>query len=189
VRTVARHADLVVTNSADSAHLVRQLGGDAEILPPGFDAALFHPSPRPQGQRRVLYLGGSAHAKGSDIAKQLADTLVGPGIRDVAPAEVARLIAEHDLVLVPSRAEGFGMVAVEAIASGRWVVARAVGGLPEIVRDGVNGTLVTSDEDFAAAVAVVPDYDPETLARTVEQFSLERWQAAMGDAWDRLLAR
>lgn len=189
VSLVARHADLIVTNSRDSANLVSQLGGNAEILPPGFDATLFSPSPRPQGPRRVLYLGGSPHGKGYDIAQQLADTLVGPGVREVAPAEVARLMTEHDVVLVPSRAEGFGMVAVEAIASGRWVVARAVGGLPEIVQDGINGTLVARDEDFAAAVAAVPDYEPESIARTVERFSLERWQAAMADAWDRLLAR
>ncbi len=65
----------------------------------------------------------------------------------------------HDVVLVPSVEEPFGIVAVEAIASGRWVVAAAVGGLPDIVIDGVNGTLV-SDGDYEGALARVPDYDP-----------------------------
>jgi glycosyltransferase involved in cell wall biosynthesis len=65
------------------------------------------------------------------------------------------------------------------------VVATAVGGLREIVVDGVNGTLVT-DGDFARALATVPDYDPYEIARTVERFSLERWQATMAAIWDEV---
>ena len=64
------------------------------------------------------------------------------------------------MVLVPSVAEPFGLVALEAIAAGRWVVASAVGGLRDIVIDGVNGSLV-GDGDFDAALAAVPDYDPQ----------------------------
>jgi glycosyltransferase involved in cell wall biosynthesis len=78
-------------------------------------------------------------------------------------------------------------VAAEAIGSGRWVVARDVGGLRDIVVDGVNGTLV-SDGDFAGALARVPDYDPFAIARTVERYSLTAWQAAMRQAWEELLA-
>ena len=85
-------------------------------------------------------------------------------------------------------AEPFGLVAVEAIASGRWVVASAVGGLREIVRDGVNGTLVT-DGDFAGALARVPDYDPYAIAPTVERYSLAAWQAAMARDLGRGRAR
>jgi glycosyltransferase involved in cell wall biosynthesis len=150
-------------------------------VPPGVDLARFRPTPRPS-TRRVLYLGGRNPRKGHEVAVGLADTLVGPWLRDLDPAEIPTLIAEHDIVLVPSVAEPFGLVAVEAIASGRWVVASAVGGLNDIVTDGVNGTLVT-DGDFAAALARVPDYDPETIARTVDGFGLERWQAAMAAIW------
>lgn len=186
VRTVARRADLVVTNSRDTAALVEQLGATAEVIPPGIDTELFRPTPRP-ATRRTLYLGGASGAKGHDVAAALADTLAGPGIRELAPTDVARLMADHDVVLVPSRVEGLGMVALEAIASGRWVVARAVGGLREAIRDGVNGTLVERDEDFAAALHAVPDYDPETLAATVAEFGLERSQQRMRAAWDSLL--
>ena len=142
------------------------------------------PSPRP-AERRVLYLGGRNTRKGYEVARGLADTLVGPWLHDVDPAEVPALIAAHDVVLVPSVAEPFGLVAVEAIASGRWVVASAVGGLNEIVRDGVNGTLV-SDGDFAGALARVPDYDPFAIAPTVERYSLAAWRAAMARVWDEV---
>src|SRR5207244_2131462 len=81
---------------------------------------------RPTAARRsgkVLYLGGSAKYKGVETARRLANTLAGPGIREVAPEEVPALIAAHDVVLVPSLEEGFGLTAAESIASGRWVVA------------------------------------------------------------------
>lgn len=183
-RTVARRADRLVTNSEDTASYLRELGGRPRVVPPGVDLQRFRPTPRPP-TRRVLYLGGRNPRKGHDVAVGLADTLVGPWLHDLDPAEVPALIAEHDIVLVPSVAEPFGLVAVEAIASGRWVVASEVGGLRDIVIDGVNGTLV-SDGDFGGAIARVPDYDPETIARTVERFGLEHWQAGMAAIWEEV---
>jgi glycosyltransferase involved in cell wall biosynthesis len=181
---VARRADRLLTNSEDTAGHLRELGGRPEVIPPGVDLSRFVPSPRP-AERRVLYLGGRNSRKGYEVAQQLADTLVGPWLRDLDPSEVPALIAAHDVVLVPSVAEPFGLVAVEAIASGRWVVASAVGGLRDIVRDGVNGTLV-GDGDFAGALARVPDYDPFAIAQTVEHYGLDRWQAAMARTWDEV---
>lgn len=180
-RVAARGADRVVTNSSDTATYIADMGVDAVIAPPGIDLDRFHPTPRPS-ERRVLYLGGDNPRKGYAVARDLADTLVGPWLRDVDPDEVPGLIAAHDVVLMPSVAEPFGLVAVEAIASGRWVVASAVGGLRDIVIDGVNGWLV-ADGDFAGALRRVPDYDPVTVARTVERYSLARWQAALDEIW------
>jgi glycosyltransferase involved in cell wall biosynthesis len=185
LRFVARHADAIVTNSTDTAGHVRGLGAEATVIPPGVDLERFGPSPRPP-EKRILYLGGRSQRKGYEVAARLADTLVGPALREVDPAEIPALIREHDIVLVPSESEPFGLVAVEAIASGRWVVARSVGGLRDIVEDGVNGTLV-ADGDFEGALARLPDYDPSSVATTAERFSLERWQAAMADEWDRVL--
>ena len=181
VRWVVRHADAIVTNSTDTAAHVRRLGRDPIVAPPGIPLDDWVPTPRP-ARRRVLYLGGRARKKGYDVASELADTLVGPGLRDVLPDEVPGLISAHDVVLIPSVAEGFGLVAAEAIASGRWVVASDVGGLREIVIDGVNGTLV-ADGDFAGALGRVPDYDPYAVAATAQRFSLERWQASLEAIW------
>ncbi len=186
-RRVIRGADAVVTNSRDTAARVERLGGSAEVVPPGIDLARFRPTSRPE-RRRVLYLGGDVSHKGADIGRRLADTAVGPGLREVNPSEVPSLMADHDVVLVPSRDEPFGVVAVEAIASGRWVVAAAVGGLTDIVTDGVNGSLV-SDGNFEAALAAVPEYDPADVAATAERFGLERHWAAMAAVWGRVLAR
>lgn len=189
VRQVVRHADLVVTNSEYTAGYLRRIGREPVVIPPGYDDELFRPTPRrPEAAGRVLYLGGTNPRKGYDVAQRHAHTLVGPGLLEVEPTQVARLIAEHDLVLVPSQAEPFGLVAAEAIGSGRWVVARDVGGLRDIVVNGVNGTLV-ADDDWAGALAAVPDYDPVAIAATVERYALRHWQAAMAEAWSELLER
>lgn len=183
-RLVLRRAERVVTNSEDTAGHIREMGVEPMIAPPGIDLGRFPVRPRPP-ERRVLYLGGKNPRKGYKVALGLADTLVGPWLRDVDPGEVPDLMAAHDVVLVPSVAEPFGLVAVEAIASGRWVVANAVGGLRDIVIEGVNGTLVT-DGDYAGALARVPDYDPQAVAATATRYSLERWQAMMAAIWEDL---
>lgn len=183
---VVRGADAVVTNSSDAAQHVARLGAKAEVVPPGVDRSRFAPTPRP-GQRRVLYMGGDALFKGVEVARQLADTLVGPGIRELSPDEMPAIIAAHDVVLVPSSAEAFGLSAAEAIASGRWVVASAVGGLPEIVDEGINGTLVR-DGDFATALASVPDYDPWAIAAGAERFDEAHHRRRMTEIWERVLS-
>jgi glycosyltransferase involved in cell wall biosynthesis len=184
-RLVVREADAVVANSAATAEQVRELGAEAVVNQPGIDLARFGATPLPR-HRRVLYLGGDAEGKGVAVARQLADTLVGPGIREVAPSEIPGLMSDHTVVLVPSLAEAFGLVAAEAIASGRWVVASAVGGLVDVVIDGVNGTLV-GDGDFAAALARVPDYDPATVAATAGRFGIEASREAMATVWAQVL--
>jgi glycosyltransferase involved in cell wall biosynthesis len=76
-------------------------------------------------------------------------------VRDLCPHEqLFELMREHHALVVPSRSEGLGMVAVEALAAGRPVIASAVGGLPEVVTDGVDGTLVPPDDPAALARAI-----------------------------------
>ena len=185
-RLVATRADEVVANSEDTARLTEKLGRKPLVIPPGIDLERFRPTPRPT-ERRVLYLGGKRPEKGYDVALELADTLVGHFLDERTPEEIPALIAAHDIVLMPSREEGFGLAAAEAIASGRWVVAAAVGGLPEVVTDGINGTLV-HDGDFARALATVPDYDPFAVAATAERFGLDRQQDNLRARWDGLVA-
>ncbi len=58
------------------------------------------------------------------------------------------------VVCVPSRREGYGVVAREAMAHGRPVVATAVGGLADAVEDGVTGLLVPPDDAAALREAI-----------------------------------
>jgi glycosyltransferase involved in cell wall biosynthesis len=185
VSQVCQRADVIVTNSEATAEHIRTFEAQANVIPPGLDLTRFRPSPRPRA-RRVLFMGGTAAEKGLDVAETLADTLIGPGIDERAHTEIPSIIAEHDIVLVPSRRESFGLAAAEAIASGRWVVAAAVGGLPGVVEDGINGTLVW-DGDFAKAIASVPDYDPVAVSATAGRFDAAVEQDRLKSLWETLL--
>jgi glycosyltransferase involved in cell wall biosynthesis len=69
--------------------------------------------------------------------------------------EVANLLRETNLLLLPSESESFGLVALEAMASGVPVIASDVGGLPEVVEHGVTGYLApVGDVDQMADYAV-----------------------------------
>ena len=77
--------------------------------------------------------------------------------------------ADADIVLVPSRVEPFGNVAVEAALARRPVIASAVQGLREIVVPGETGVLVAADDPDAIADAVVAMAGDWTAAREMAE--------------------
>lgn len=94
----------------------------------------------------LLIVGGDARDPERPRLRALARQLgVDHRIRfvDAAPQdELPAYYRAADLLAVASHYESFGLVAVEALASGTPVIAPRVGGLPAIVQDGVNGALV-----------------------------------------------
>lgn len=68
--------------------------------------------------------------------------------------EVMRHYREHDVLVMCSTYEGFGMVVVEAMSQGLPVVATPVGCVPTVVRDGGNGILVPPRDPAALAAAI-----------------------------------
>jgi glycosyltransferase involved in cell wall biosynthesis len=82
----------------------------------------------------------------------------GPGRRILFAGDqtdVPALTAAFDLAVLPSLREAQGIVLLEAMASGVPVVASAVGGIPETVRDGRDGLLVTPADPAALSTAIV----------------------------------
>ena len=69
--------------------------------------------------------------------------------------EVARALDDATALVLPSRSEGLGRVVVEAFCRGRGVVGSRVGGIPDIVDDGVSGILVEPGDPQALADALV----------------------------------
>jgi glycosyltransferase involved in cell wall biosynthesis len=80
--------------------------------------------------------------------------------------EVAPLLRAADVLLLPSETESFGLVALEAMASGVPVVASDVGGLPEVVAHGSTGFLApVGDVDAMAAACISILKDSATAHR------------------------
>jgi glycosyltransferase involved in cell wall biosynthesis len=140
-------------------------------IPPEVDA--------PEEPPHILFVGRLSEEKGvlelAEAARDLPLVVVGSGhlasrisgvVGPVPPRELGAYYDRAAVVAVPSRREGYGLVAREAMAHGRPVVASAVGGLLEAIEDGVNGVLVPA-LDVAALRQALEQLlgDPERRAR------------------------
>ncbi|MEP7120441.1 MAG: glycosyltransferase family 4 protein [Byssovorax sp.] len=70
-------------------------------------------------------------------------------------ADVAAALASHDLFVLPSLHEGFGIAVAEALAHGLGVISTTAGAIPEVVRDGREAILVPPGDERALAAALV----------------------------------
>jgi D-inositol-3-phosphate glycosyltransferase len=142
---------------------------------------------------QLVVVGGPSGADGQrhlDAVRAQAERLgVAGRIRFVDPQPHYLLSSWYrtaDVVLVPSRSESFGLVALEAAACGIPVVAAAVGGLRTLVDDGRTGFLVEGRDpvDYAAAVDAI--LDDAAFADRLGRAAAER---ARGYTWSTAAAR
>ncbi len=109
----------------------------------------------------------------------------------VGPVDRDRLLAESAIFLLPSYSEGLPMAVLEAMANGVVPVTTAVGAIPEVVTDGVNGVLVNPGEPEQLAVAlqslIVDAELRNRLAVAAHQraseFDVAHWRESLHDLW------
>lgn len=120
----------------------------------------------------------------------LRDRIRWLGFRDDVPQILSRLA----VVCLTSRSEGMPNAVLEAMAAGRPVVATAVGGVPELVTNGVNGLLVASEDEEGLAGSLARLFDEPALAvdmgregrrRAVEEFGCDGAAERLARAYRR----
>ncbi len=140
-----------------------------EVLPPGVDIDEWHPD---NNQRlsvlpRILFVGGDFERKGGRllldafrrlpprsaelhiVTKERVDPIPGVMVyNNMRPnsLELMQLYQSCHIFCLPTQAEAFGIVAVEASATGLPLVTTNVGGLVDIVDEGVTGHLIDPDD-------------------------------------------
>ncbi len=142
---------------------------------------------------KLLIVGGASGAEGdAELAKVHAliqEHGLGAQVRFVEPQQhhiLSTYYRAADVVLVPSRSESFGLVALEAAACGTPVVANAVGGLLTIVEHGRTGFLVADRQPDVFARHIAQILDDPALAARMSSAAAER---ARGYTWSFAAAR
>ncbi len=108
---------------ADALDILKESGAEAEL---------------------ILVGDGPQHGEARRIARErgVCDSVKFLGLRDALPD----LLSPADVFCLPSTEESFGLSALEAMSCGTPVIGTRVGGIPEVVEDGVSGFLVDVDD-------------------------------------------
>jgi glycosyltransferase involved in cell wall biosynthesis len=132
------------------------------------------------GRGDVLAVIVGSGAADAEIASRVRGLGLERSVRIVGRrphSEIATWMCACDVLCLPSFDEGCPNVVLEALASGRPVVASRVGGIPELIEDGDNGLLVPARDAGALAdalgAALRREWDPRTLRATVAELSHE----------------
>src|ERR671931_184587 len=195
---VVRRAEVVIGVSEALAEAARRCGAhDVRAIPNGVDLPA---STRPEAEpAEVLFVGRLSPEKG--IAELVAATegmnlvVAGDGpLRRLVPStlgfvpheELGALYDRAAVVVCPSYREGLPLCVLEAMAHGKPVVASAVGGIPELVEDGVTGFLVEPGDVAGLRAAIERLLADPALRRRLGRAA--RARVAERCSWERVTA-
>lgn len=191
-----------------------------QLISNGVDVVRFQPPVYRAAHRpfRLLYVGNWAELKGVDLLGPIMENLGNSfelrytGGADANSAshklpantfDIGRLSSESavadamqqaDALIFPSRSEGFGLVAAEAMACGLPVIATRGSSLPEVVEDGVSGILCNKDDvanfsDAARKLAANPELY-KYMAKAARMRAINRFSSeGMVDAYVKIYTR
>jgi glycosyltransferase involved in cell wall biosynthesis len=166
---------------------------------------------RESPRKRLLFVGTNFMVKGGDIVVRafeilrrsdpsLTLTVVGPQrwplngpIPDgvdfkgrVPRSHIVSLMDQHDLLVMPSRLEGFGLVFIEAMARGLVCIGRNAFAMPELIEPGVTGGLLDSLEPTSLAQLIAEVLADDAIYAEVDRRAPE---VARRFTWDNTAAR
>lgn len=135
------------------------------------------------------------------LRKQMEQQVRNAGISDsveFAGRQAQEVLSQYydriDILLMPSRSEGFGLTAIEGMARGCVVVASRIGGLPEVVRDGVVGLLHEAENpgDLAEKISLLMENPvmwkqfSDCAVSSVDRFGFERFSRLFNDLYQKM---
>jgi glycosyltransferase involved in cell wall biosynthesis len=179
-----------------SQHLL--IGSVAHLLPKKGHAVLLEAMVSVRSQVPSARLIVAGRGRESERLRQLTEQL---GLNDVVQFlgyrnDIPNLMNACDIMVQPSLEEAFGVSLVEAMAIGRPIVGSNVGGIPEVVENGVTGFLVTPGVADLLAKSLVDLLRNPTLrkdmgvagqARAKKLFTIEKHAADYEAVWSELL--
>ena len=190
----------------------RFYGGNYRVVPNGIDPGQAIDAPKPVNDRlELLFVGRAEERKGLPVMLRAFEALratgvdarltvagataeeVEPLLLDISDVTIAgrvsedekwRLLHQADLVCAPSLGgESFGIVLLEAMASGTPVVASDIPGYRDVVRDGVDGVLVAPGEPAVLGEKIL-ELSRDTARRS--ELSAAARERAQEFAWPRV---
>jgi glycosyltransferase involved in cell wall biosynthesis len=162
-------ADVVIVPSTFSKNSLNQAPGfkaSVQVVPYGLPTVSRAADENRSGKLRVLFVGALSQAKGlkylldaaAKLERQINLTLVGKRVSSLIPTqavldkhrwipslaydELLREMSCHDVLVLPSLHEGFGLVLGEAMAQGLVVIATAHSAAPDLIDEGVDGFII-----------------------------------------------
>jgi len=204
-REMARRVDTWIANSSVVAERIRTYyQRDSEVVHPPVDVDAFES--RAERGEHWLFVGRLSAYKRADVAVQAfartrrrliavgegrerdalerlaTDNVVFTGVVDESTKR--ELLASARGLVFPAE-DDFGIVCVEALASGAPVVALAKGGAAEIVRDGIDGALFAEPDADQLATAVErverARWDPTALRDSARRFDVSRFRERVAE--------
>jgi glycosyltransferase involved in cell wall biosynthesis len=163
-------AGLVAWSTWTKQSFVEDYGCSEErvaVIPPGIDLGAFSPGDRNHELPRILFVGGDFMRKGGDLLLDVfrrrlrgrAELVLitrtalakepGVTVHDNIAAnspELRELYATSDIFVLPTRADCYSLVCMEALAAGLPIVATRVGGIPDMIQPGTTGHLIEVDD-------------------------------------------
>jgi glycosyltransferase involved in cell wall biosynthesis len=204
-RRLAARTDLILVNSVSEYELAIRFGLPERKMKLVTHGVSWAPDPqrrRTNGRMRIAFIGRHDRQKGLDILLETVrrfrlehihfhivgervisrsagqSALVAENVTFhgwLSRAGTSELIQQMDAVVMPSRWEAFGLVAIEAMRAGVAVIGSDRGALPEVIRDGIGGRIFHID-------------DPNALGRLLETLKvdqLERLGHSARQLWER----
>jgi glycosyltransferase involved in cell wall biosynthesis len=183
--------------------MIRDYGVPPErihVIPIGTDTTYWRPPATPLANAKVqlLFVGGHFERKGGQllvdvlrerhlfdhvdlhvVTREAVDPFPGMtvhhGLQNNSP-ELLRLYQSADLFVLPTLADCFGNASIEAMAVGLPVITTAIGGIPDIVEDGITGHLLLPGDGHALGEVIRRLVDDPGLRRS---FSLAARRRAL----------